>query len=244
MYVVDGGSKSVKVFQEEELILNVTNEEHMSYPWDVCICNEKMFVTDGNNHCVLKFNVDGSFLGKCGTKGNGNSQFNNPMGLSCLPSRMQIYVCDNDNNRIQILDLDLEWMNTLFEDEILAPRDVTVTGDDWLIILDEGDPCLHIYDYKRKLIGNYAGRGPGRNLINPFFITIDEDLNVIVTDFGSNMVKVFSLAQERFIYQIDNETFTGVEIKSPNGIHLDQNGRLIIANCGNLQVMRFSFGKY
>jgi tripartite motif-containing protein 71 len=64
--------------------------------------NGNVYVTDGNNGRVQKFDTNGKFLGKWGSPGYENGQFINPFGLG-VDRAGNVYVAD-DNHHIQKFD--------------------------------------------------------------------------------------------------------------------------------------------
>ena len=60
-----------------------------------------VYVADTSNHRVQRFSSAGVFLGKWGTKGNGNGQFDIPQGIAIDPVNGDVYVGDRGNNRVQ-----------------------------------------------------------------------------------------------------------------------------------------------
>jgi DNA-binding beta-propeller fold protein YncE len=60
-----------------------------------------MYVADRNNNRIQYFTRSGSFLGKWGSPGSGNGQFNWPHGVAITANGNRIYVADYNNHRIQ-----------------------------------------------------------------------------------------------------------------------------------------------
>lgn len=78
-----------------------------NYPSDIAFGPDgSVYVSDTNNHRIQKFSSDGTFIQKWGRNGGdgspgiGNSEFNHPQALA-VDASGSIYVCDNDNYRIQ-----------------------------------------------------------------------------------------------------------------------------------------------
>ena len=68
-----------------------------------------IFVSDGyGNARVVKYDKDGRFLKQAGSEkaGNGPGQFNLPHGIA-VDLKGNVYVADRTNNRLQVLDNDL-----------------------------------------------------------------------------------------------------------------------------------------
>jgi len=59
-----------------------------------------LYVVDSGNSRVQKFNSTGTFVGKWGSSGNSDGQFNGARGL-CVDGSGNVYVADYGNNRIQ-----------------------------------------------------------------------------------------------------------------------------------------------
>ncbi|HUV86596.1 MAG TPA: 6-bladed beta-propeller, partial [bacterium] len=59
-----------------------------------------VFVADHNDR-VQYFTASGSFLGKLGTSGSGNGQFNSPADVAFSAKDARLYVADYNNHRIQ-----------------------------------------------------------------------------------------------------------------------------------------------
>jgi hypothetical protein len=61
-----------------------------------------VYVADGGNNRIQKFDSNGTFLAKWGERGSGDRQFNSPNGLTV--DHGDIYVADTGNHRIQKFD--------------------------------------------------------------------------------------------------------------------------------------------
>lgn len=75
-----------------------------------------IYVTDTFNHRIQVFDHEGRFIWKWGSKGDGDYQFNHPMGIcssyntrdSPLPETEVIYIADKGNNRVVCYEINLE----------------------------------------------------------------------------------------------------------------------------------------
>ena len=89
----------MQIFKEEDKVSEIWDEENLEYPWGLAISGDRLFVTDGVKHTVVRYSLDGTFQCKAGLLGDGREQLDNPMGISCGDL---VYVCDNGNNRVQV----------------------------------------------------------------------------------------------------------------------------------------------
>ncbi|HYU80944.1 MAG TPA: peptidyl-alpha-hydroxyglycine alpha-amidating lyase family protein [Vicinamibacterales bacterium] len=68
-----------------------------------------IFVADGYFDArVVKYDKNGRFIKAVGTRGTGNLQFNTPHSIA-TDFQGNVYVADRGNNRVQVLDNDLNW---------------------------------------------------------------------------------------------------------------------------------------
>ena len=79
---------------------------------------------------LQKFTSKGKFLKCVGQKGSKEGEFNDPYGMTLHDNRL--YVCDCNNHRIQVFDLDLNFKRSIGshgkgEGEFQKPYDVNLT---------------------------------------------------------------------------------------------------------------------
>ena len=86
---------------------------------------------DGDRLVVLK--PDGTFVRSVGSMGSGPGQFMGPHALA-FDSRGRLFVADRSNNRVQILDKDLQFVDEWRH--FGRPSGITVLKDDTLIVAD------------------------------------------------------------------------------------------------------------
>jgi tripartite motif-containing protein 2/3/tripartite motif-containing protein 71 len=64
-------------------------------------------VADFHNDNIQQLSSTGKHLRTVGTNGSGPLQFKYPRGIAVHPHTGKVYVVDNDNHRIQVLNSDL-----------------------------------------------------------------------------------------------------------------------------------------
>jgi hypothetical protein len=120
--------------------------------WDL---QGNIFVSDGyDNSRVAKFNKDGDFVKSVGKRGNADLEFSTPHTIAA-DAKGLIYVGDRGNNRIQVLDSDLNLVRTIRN--VRAPWAVCITppnaaGKQFLYSADAGGKI-----YKDDLEGHNLG---------------------------------------------------------------------------------------
>jgi NHL repeat-containing protein len=120
--------------------------------WDT---QGNIFVSDGyDNSRVAKFTKDGDFVKSVGSRGNAPLQFSTPHTITS-DAKGLIYVGDRGNQRIQVLDSDLNLVRTI--SNVRAPWAVCITppnaqGQQFLYSADAGGKI-----YKEDLEGHMLG---------------------------------------------------------------------------------------
>ena len=206
IYVADYENHCVKVFDNTAKYLlkfgDGKGEGKMSYPRGLLIRGNKVFVS--HNHCILVYQLDGKFVSSIGSKGSGELQFNYPCGLSTDEYNNDIYICDRNNHRIQIISENLQFKSQFGKDTLHYPRDIKHYKDN-IFILDESNPCLHIYNRDLVLQQSVVTRGRGQQVSNPWFFFIDNFGNILITDYGSNSILILN-SEFEFIHKISVST--------------------------------------
>ena len=70
-------------------------------PWGVCVSGQYVYVTDIDNHSISVFTTEGEYVTSFGEKGSKDGEFNIPCRV-CTDMDGFIFVCDFNNNRIQM----------------------------------------------------------------------------------------------------------------------------------------------
>jgi DNA-binding beta-propeller fold protein YncE len=96
-----------------EFVRSLGAEGELTHPSGVALLQsnggqqETVLVTEGDNHRVSQFALDGTFIGifaGTGKSGSGDGEFNEPEGITVLGSSGEVAVADCANNRVQIFD--------------------------------------------------------------------------------------------------------------------------------------------
>ena len=222
IYVADYFNNCVKVFDNTAKYLfkfgNGKGEGKMSNPIGLLICGNRVLVTQSNNY-IQVYELDGKFVSRFGSSGNGKLQFSLPFGLSTDEYNGDIYICDCLNNRIQIISENFEYKSEFGKDILYHPRDVKLYKDN-IFILDESNPCLHIFNKDLVLQKSVVTRGEGQQVVNPCFFFIDKFGSILFSDCNSNSILILN-SEFEFIHKISVSN-------NPIGITTDKEDRVIV----------------
>jgi len=64
-------------------------------------------------HCIFVFDHKGEFVRRMCNRGQGESELRSPEGIVFHPERSVLYVADTGNNRIQILEKDGTYLDSI-----------------------------------------------------------------------------------------------------------------------------------
>ena len=152
-------------------------------------------------------------------KGQGEKEFDRPLGLTIDESNGDIYICDCDNNRIQILTVKYEFKSLFGNDTLKSPRDIKLSRE-YIYVLDQSNPCLHLFNYDFILEKSVISLGAGMQLYNANYIFIDQTDNILISDCDSNSIKIFS-PQYTLIHSFSVSRY-------PTGVTMDNQGRAVV----------------
>ena len=224
IYIADQNNHRVQVFSYNGDYLFMFSEK-MNYPRGICIFQNTVFVTQ-YSHCVNMYELEGKLIKSVGSNGNGEAQFNYPYGIDVSDRNHNIYLCDNNNNRVQILTQELKYHSMLGIGLFTNSRDIKVTRDR-VLVLDMSDPYMFIFNSEHLLINRIITRGSDKQIHNPYSFDIDRDYNIMMSDYGNDCVYVFNKEGEQ-IHKFGKRGQGIGEFYGPYGTVLDYTGRIIV----------------
>ena len=219
VYVTDLYKQAVNVFSVEgDFVRKIVNDK-LIYLWGICLTDEFVFVSDGNSK-VVKFSKAGVYLSDTETvnKDLTLTSFRN----MCTYNNQTVYVCNENENRIEVFGLDLSYTGNFGEEEINDPTDIK-TYNDRIFVLDYVLHKIHTFNTEHvyltsiQLVGyNYIQhRGS---------LVIDKKNNFIVNNRDDNFnscLKVFSPSGELI------DSLGSGYLCEPQGIDLDRQDKII-----------------
>ena len=211
--------------------------EKMNQPIDICVSQNRVFVTQLSGHCINMYKLEGKLIESVGSEGKGEAQFNSPRGIDVCDRNNNIYVCDCDNQRIQILTEELKYHSMLKNDLMKQPLDVKVTRDR-VMVLACSDPCMFVFNLDHVLTNRLITRGVRKQTNNPFCFDMDREYNIIMSDIANHCVYVFNQEGEQ-IHKFGKEGQGIGEFYQPWGIALDNTGRIVVVSRKDTNFLEF-----
>ena len=228
IFVVDCSKNCVEVFDSTAKYLyqfgNDEGEGEMNFPRGLAIYKDRILISQGcpfshYNHSILNYKLDGKYICTIGEFCSGDMEFKNPSGISVDGSNGDIYISDSSNNRVQILFKHFQFKRQFGEDKLKQPLDVKLSQQ-YIHVLDESNPCVHLFNYNHVLLKSIISRGEGNQVTQPFSFFIDTSGSILITDCNSNLVSFFNNESD-LIHKIPVPEY-------PTGVTVDNHNRVIV----------------
>ena len=189
-----------------------------------------IFITDKINQSITKYTFDGAVVKSVGGI-NGNC------GISINRKLGNVYIADQQNSRIQVLNLDLEFL-LMFgregnrEGEFKYPRDVAVIDNGTFYVADTNNNRVQVFDSYQRFITEFGSN----RLHSPAGICVDSN-HVWVADHDNNRICVFDL-EGGYIDSLGEKKDEADESKFIDliGIAVDTDGKIYTADYGGNHV--------
>lgn len=211
IWVTDVGLHQVFKFTHEGKLLMTLGEAHVpgtdathfNYPTAVIVAKDGSFyVSDGyGNSRVVKFSADGKYLLEWGAKGNKESQFDIPHGIT-MDNEGKVYVADRENKRVQVFDANgkfiQQWADKSFGNmcsityDKVNNRFVAVDDDISFSGLQHNGSDVIIFDTTGNIITRF-GRSGSYDGPKCWYhdVVVDKEGNIYVEDLLGNSLQKF-----------------------------------------------------
>ena len=216
------------------------NTGQFAFPQGVAVDDKgNVYVVDLGNRRVEKFDNNGNFLFTFGTKGAGNGQFENPIGIAI--GKDSIYVVDNSRNDIQKFDMTGEFVaqwgsQGSINGQFLLPQGIAVDSSGDVYVVDTGNSRIEKFDNTGKYLLTFgqSGLGDGQ-FLSPRSIATDSQGSIYVADSGNNRIEKFT---EDGVFLQSYSSSTGASLQTPLGLAIDKSGNIYVADNGNNRIVQ------
>ncbi|MBL7182818.1 MAG: SMP-30/gluconolactonase/LRE family protein [Anaerolineae bacterium] len=162
-----------------------------------------VYLADGRNSRVQKFDSDGAFLTKWGTSGEGQGQFTQPTGIA-FDAAGAVYVLDLGTARVQKFSPSGDFLSVFIEGRshgFSNPGDLVSDQEGNFHVVDSGMHRIQKFDRDGQYLAYWGqqGSGPGQFEL-PSSAVVDGEGYIYVADKGNERVQKFD-AQGRFVAQ-------------------------------------------
>ena len=243
MIVSEKGAHNVSVFdirgQRVRTFGSKGNRpEQMDYPAGIAVDDmDNIYV--GNFYKLQKFTSRGELIKCVGQKGSKEGEFDVIRGLTV--HREQVYVCDRDNHRIQVFDLDLNFIRSIGSlgkgrGEFNKPLDVKFDTAGNMYVADFYNNGVQVMDSSGQFIRVFGQEGEGK-LDGPTALHI-ADKCVYVSDLCHHRIVVYETSGQ-FVTSFGRKGQREGEFKCPLCIISCADGFIYVCDTDNNRVQIF-----
>ena len=174
---------------------------------------------------------------KFGSYGRGSGEFDAPSGLSMCHEEQKLFVADYLNNRVQVYTMgeigDFHFLKEIGVAVLRGPMDLG-THEGKLFVLNDKNPCIHIFDYEGIPIHEFCKRNPTLpTCVNfPWYMAIDGKSNILLSDRDGHKVCIFNKEGE-LQQSFRTKDARNFKFKDPAGIAVSSQGKIYICDCYN-----------
>lgn len=156
--------------------------------------------------------------------------FAQPHDIVLSSDQRYLYIADNNNDRIAVLDpASLSLLGSFAQGEVSEPHDVVFQSDGRLLVADTGNSRIAIYQVsgaKGHLVGEYTG-----DFYRPEGVTVHPNGRIYVTGAGSN--NIVAIENGKTVAKVRG-------LSSPHDVVVAVDGSIWIADAGNDRLVRMS----
>lgn len=152
-----------------------------------------VFVVDGGNDRVQKFDSNGVLLGIWGVFGSAAGQLNSPQGIAVFGDR--VYVADSGNDRVQAFDRSggfrTQWgASGDAPSQFTTPRGLAVDRERYVYVVDAGNDRVQKFTPDGAFVASFGHTSPGR-FINSIGVAVADNGDVLVVNAGEKRIVVW-----------------------------------------------------
>ena len=215
-----------------------------------------VYIADGANNRIQKFNEDGNMLTQWGSTGRRNwnpgedeeidemeGKFFRPRGIA-VDARGYVYVADSGNQRIQKFDANGNFISQWggpgkSRGRFQQPSDVAVDVLGFVYVADSANHRIQKFDVNGNFITQWGSKGSEPGQFNtPVALAVDAYRNVYVADLENRRLQIFE-SNGTFIAKLENENLD----VAPVGVAVDEAGNIYIADNYGGKVRKFDIGR-
>lgn len=143
---------NLKDVYKSRYTFEVWEADGVEAPQGILCSEEDILISDGENDCLILCDYEGNVIKSIGMTGNGKTEFINPGAIAAYND--EIYVIDRGNQRIQIFDKDLNYI-----DEIKL-KDTRSSDPDYvpaMLAVNEEGVYVSGYSLNDPVVDKYTG---------------------------------------------------------------------------------------
>lgn len=213
LYVLDRRSSSIYIFDSSEKYQRSIKLKPLSVTNPVTLAidrkSERLYVADAASRSIIVLGLDGRYLNKIGSGGDGDGQFTLPVSVA-VNSQGQLIVADAFGVSVQIFDSEGKFLRRFGQrgdgaGDFQLIKSVAVDSEDNIYVVDGRMHNISVFNPRGELLlvlgGYYAVSLSGKVAPGGFSVPIGMDIDandrIYVVDQLNARVQVFQYLSEK-----------------------------------------------
>ena len=204
---------------------------------DMSVIDNIIFFSNMHENTLVKSKMNGHILASVGGKGTEPGFFNWPNGVR-INKRREVYVCDTNNHRVQVFDINLNLLRIFGEKgygpgQFSEPYNLVFDEDENIYVVESENQRVQVFtpqETHARFIGTSSSTH--HSLLDPVSAAIF-NRNIYIIDNRICCILVFSLTGE-FVTKIGQK-----DDLYPECIDIDQDGFIYISNNRKAILLRY-----
>ena len=219
IYVCDMSDSRVKIVSMTGEFISEFGRNELVQPWGILLHKNRIYVTDISKCAIFLLDINThQLVRKVGKKGSRKCEFNDPMSLAIGPDG-DLYVAEDDNNRISVLDVSLNFKRFIQHNSIISPQAVQFIASNMLILSFNSFHRVHLLTLQAEYLKSIISIEP---YLCTYFFCLDRAGNILVSNGKSNLVQVHN-EEGKLLHIIGKGQLSRIY-----GLTTTKSGRLIV----------------
>ncbi|XP_065916814.1 tripartite motif-containing protein 2-like [Dysidea avara] len=210
---------------------------HFKSPFGITYDEDNnLYVADGGNHRIQKFDNDGNYLLQFGSRGSNPGQFGTTWGYGCTTHNDKVYVADSSNKCIRVFTTVGKFCLSIGRGKLASPYGVTVSHNNHLLVADYSHNSIYRFTLDGNYIDKFGTKGTGQGEFDrPYSLTTDIYGFIFVTDTYNHRISIFD-KDGNFVHCFGSKGSDHGQFNAPVGIALTPTGSIYISDHNNHRV--------
>ena len=213
IYIADIRNRKILIFSTAGEFVAEFGKEKLNRPYSVALNDKWVFVSDYHHYAVFKFQITNNKFICRSAKG----ELYYPLGIT-VDTNGEVLVADCVTDRIAIFNSELKLVRKIGKDKLKHPQDVKINKNNIFVADNNEINNIHIFTKSGDIIRSFINLD---NTTDPIHFSFDLHNNIIVSDWSSNSIQIYTINGE-LIHKIVCKDY-------PTGMAVDNNYNIICA---------------
>lgn len=251
IYITDAINKQVQVFDTAGTPIfkfgkEGTGKGRFMFPYGISGDSKgNIYVADLTNGNISIYSHKGEFLKYFEVKDKKKDTLVAPGALRIFNNKLYVTDIGKEIGKSKVLVFDLEGNKQLEitrgineDDELSAPNAITIDKEENIFVSDTANQRILVYDKKGKYLRTINGSDKGKGdstLVNPRGLGVTPSGTLLLVDTSTHFVYGYDKKGKQ-IYQFGGMGSENNQLYLPNGLFVDEKGKIFITDTFNQRV--------